>query len=346
LPYFSRAASLNGYAEVTRELGLAPHKLVREAGLPAACLSQPDLKIPTARAIALFELTAERAGAPDLGLRIAEARPFSTLGAVGLVMREQPTVRKAMEALASHVWAHMEGIALEIEEGDGLAILSPAFARAANGPARQASELAVAVIFRLLRRFLGAAWQPEMIIFDHARPDSLARYVRFFGQAPLFGQDRNAVVLRTEDLDAEIPGADPASARQLTRYLEFVAGSRDADYAARVREAIHLLLPRGECRVDRVARYFGVDRRTVHRKLALEGTSFDALVQQARTELARAYLSAKDRSLTEVADLLGFSCLSAFSRWRRRTMRSASPAGQPSVRLTPRKHGKVAQLSR
>jgi AraC-like DNA-binding protein len=317
LPYFSRSASLNGYAQVTRELGLTPHALVREVGLPAACLSQPDLKIPTARAIALFELTAQRAGAADLGLRIAEARPFSTLGAVGLVMREQPTVRKAMEALANHVWAHMEGIALEIDEGDGLAILSPAFARAASGPARQASELAVAMIFRLLRRFLGAAWRPEMIIFDHARPGNLARYARFFGQAPLFGQDRNAVVVRTQDLDAAIPDADPAWAHQLTRYLEFVAGSRDAAYATRVREAIHLLLPRGECKVDRVARHFGVDRRTVHRKLVQEGTSFDALVLQARTELAAAYLATKDRSLTEIAGLLGFSCLSAFSRWRR-----------------------------
>lgn len=333
--FFTRSASLDGFAQLVSELGLDPLALVREIGLPPACLNEPDLKISSGKLFALFELAAERSGASDLGLRLAAARDFATLGAVGLVMREQPTVRKAMQALASHVWAHSEGLSLQIEEADGIAILAPLIMQESSGPANQATELTVARIVRLMRRFLGASWVPEMVMFRHARPDGVASHTRLFGRLPLFGQERSAVVALSTDLDCAIPGADPNVASQLVRYLEFVAGSRDASHAERVREVINVLLPRGQCRIDVVARHFGVDRRTVHRNLGREGTSFTSLLEQERRDLAQAYLADCNRSLTEIAEMLGFSCLSAFSRWKRKALQSISQKAPPSVQASP-----------
>jgi AraC-like DNA-binding protein len=63
-----------------------------------------------------------------------------------------------------------------------------------------------------------------------------------------------------------------------------------------------------------------MDRRTLHRRLVRQGTSFSELVQRERIELAQGYMDAGDRSLTEIAELLGFSCLSAFSRWKRQAL--------------------------
>jgi AraC-like DNA-binding protein len=313
----SRSASLSGYARVMTGLGHDPHAFLRATGLPPSCLSEPDLKIPTTAVSQLLELTAERAGIPDLGLRMAEVRAFSNLGAVGLIMREQPDVRAAVAAMAEQIWAQAGGLRLEFEEEDGIAILTTRIATNGVGSTRQGMELSVAVTMIALRRFLGPDWRPEMILFRHSKPANLARHLSVFGCAPLFRQERDAVVLLSSDLDTPIPDADPVSAGQLTRFLAFTAGSRDASFAARVHEMINLLLPRGACQVDQVARHFGIDRRTVHRRLLREGTSFEAMVQQSRRELGQAYLAAGDRSLTEVADLLGFSCLSAFSRWRK-----------------------------
>ena len=100
----------------------------------------------------------------------------------------------------------------------------------------------------------------------------------------------------------------------------------------RVRRLIVLLLPRGLCRVEVVAQHLGVDRRTVHRQLAAEGTSFSALVQAERRELARRYVEGNERALSQVSALLGFAAPSAFSRWYRGSF-GVNAAGQR--RLAP-----------
>jgi len=76
--------------------------------------------------------------------------------------------------------------------------------------------------------------------------------------------------------------------------------------------------PRGRCSVERVAHHLGVDRRTVHRHLARSGETFSSLVDDVRAELTESYLEGNKGRLTDVADLLGFSELSAFSRWHKR----------------------------
>lgn len=59
-------------------------------------------------------------------------------------------------------------------------------------------------------------------------------------------------------------------------------------------------------------------RRTLHRRLADEGTSFQALLDTLRSEMAAHLLRQRGVSLAEAADLLGFAEVSAFSRAFRR----------------------------
>jgi AraC-like DNA-binding protein len=66
-----------------------------------------------------------------------------------------------------------------------------------------------------------------------------------------------------------------------------------------------------------VAQRLGVDRRTVHRRLAEEGETFSSLLDSVRAELATRYIDNRDRPLASVAELLGFSAHSAFARWFR-----------------------------
>jgi AraC-like DNA-binding protein len=129
-----------------------------------------------------------------------------------------------------------------------------------------------------------------------------------------FGHEFNGIVCNAADLDVPNPGADPVLARYSQRLLQPTL-ARDASFRHRVRQLIVLLLPRGLCRVDVVAQHLGVDRRTVHRKLDAEATSFSALLDAERRELAERYVEGSDRPLTEVAAQLGFASPSAFSRW-------------------------------
>jgi AraC-like DNA-binding protein len=85
------------------------------------------------------------------------------------------------------------------------------------------------------------------------------------------------------------------------------------------------LLPDGVCTVERVAQHLGMDRRTLHRRLAAEGLTFSGILDDTRRNMAVSLLSGSDRPLQSVADLLGFSSLSAFAHWfRRKFAQSAS----------------------
>ena len=88
--------------------------------------------------------------------------------------------------------------------------------------------------------------------------------------------------------------------------------------ADKARWLVREMLPLGRCSVEELAQHLGVDRRTVHRHLARTGETFSSLVNDVRGELAQSYLEGDTGRLTDVAHLLGFSALSAFSRWHRR----------------------------
>jgi AraC-like DNA-binding protein len=90
-----------------------------------------------------------------------------------------------------------------------------------------------------------------------------------------------------------------------------------ATLSDRIRQLVVLLLPRAQCRVEVVAQELGVDRRTVARGLASEGTTFSQLIDDTRRELLQRHLKDRSQSLTDVSVLLGFSSPSAFARWHR-----------------------------
>ena len=119
-------------------------------------------------------------------------------------------------------------------------------------------------------------------------------------------------------------------ARQVVRYLEQIAASRGSSFSDKVGEMIVLLLPDGGVTVERVAQRLAMDRRTLHRRLVAEGTTFSELLNAARREVAEPLLARSERSFQHVADLLGFSSLSAFAHWFRRQFGSTASAYRAS----------------
>lgn len=281
------------------------------AGLPARCLDDPDLKIPVRGVARLLELAAARANDPAFGLRMVESRRLSNLGPPGLVVREEPTLGAALEALIRHLYVHNEALAVRVERNGPLVVVR--FELDSEGePARQSTELVVSVACRVLGVFMGANWRPRLVCFSHRAPPSLATHRRVFGDAVEFGHDFNGIVCNA-NLEAPNPGADPVMARYARRLLE-KAGS-GSTMTAQVRQLIVLLLPRGHCRCETVAQHLGIDRSTVSRRLDAEGTT--EVVDGVRRDLVARYIEDGSRPLAEISALLGFAAPSGFSRWHR-----------------------------
>jgi AraC-like DNA-binding protein len=313
----ARSAVLEGLDAVARERGLDPRVLLRRFNIPARALTERDLRIPADRIAAVLEGTARAAGIDDLGLRMAALRHPSVLGPLRLLLREQATVGAALAMLSRFGWAQIEGLNLTLDDDGEIAILRLSLDPAFAGASRESSELTLASLTALLREFMGPGWQPEMVLFTHERPASLARHLACFGRVPFFGQDFAALVMTSAELQRPIEGADPGAAAMVEQMLGHVGPGPSASEADRVLTLIRELLQHGECRASILAHRLGIDRRTLHRRLALGGTTFTALLAQTRSELSSALADGPRRSKTEQAGLLGFSCLSAYSRWQR-----------------------------
>jgi AraC-like DNA-binding protein len=123
--------------------------------------------------------------------------------------------------------------------------------------------------------------------------------------------------VHVRDLDAPNAMADAVLRGYARQFFGSIETGQRATTLDRVRELVELLLPTGRCSVEQVARSLGVDRRTVHRRLASEGQTFTSLVDAARRDLAERLVRGQSRPLTEVAEILGFSSHSNFTRWFR-----------------------------
>jgi len=78
--------------------------------------------------------------------------------------------------------------------------------------------------------------------------------------------------------------------------------------------------------VGDIASRLGTSSRTLSRRLAAEGVTFNAVLRNLRAQLARKYLSDPALSISEIAWLLGYdeytSFAHAFKRW------TGKPPGQ------------------
>ena len=182
-------------------------------------------------------------------------------------------------------------------------------------PTRQRIELALGVMLRLMRQFLGAGWQPRRVCLEHPAPRDVGVHHRVLGRHVEFDADFNCIVCAKSDLDARNPSADPAMARYAQQLLDVSTKLQRSTMLEDVRRTTLLLLPSGRCTIEQVAEHLGVACRTVQRGLAEQGQSFSSMVNEIRKELAARHVLESNRPLTEVALLLGFSAPSALSRW-------------------------------
>lgn len=155
-----RSACLTSYPEIARSLGLHPFRLLASCGLDRRCLTDPDLKLPSKAFGRLLEASARAAKVDDFGLRLAETRSLSVLGPLGLLIREEATMRDALSSLMRYILLHNEAMYLGLEE---LPVVSWAIRR-------QPDDLANPLV-RPRRGTLSTKRSQEVIV-DESQPGS------------------------------------------------------------------------------------------------------------------------------------------------------------------------------
>jgi AraC-like DNA-binding protein len=312
-----RVAALTGYFQVMAALGADPAPLLREVGISRALLIDPEQMIAARSTIRLLERSAEVTGRMTFGLLMAESRELADLGTTSLLIAHQPSLRHALEALAQFRSRINSTLMVQVEEIGDSVLIREHFSLSGSEPSRQASDLALGVLARLCGSVLGPGWSPELVCFAHEPPPAaeLPIYHRLFRCRVAFNSEFNGMVLDPGDLDRPNRHADRALARHARNLIDQVMSPQPPSTASGVEQIIVALLPSGRANVQNCAETLGITVRTLQRRLDEEATSFSAVLAKVRIQLATRYLANRRMRITDVADLLGYGSIGAFSRW-------------------------------
>ncbi len=311
-----RAACLTNYRQMAWTSGLNPDRMLLDVGLSPAVLEDPDWMIPVSKVARLLENSASQSDNECFALCMASTRLLSNLGPVGLLIRDQETLRDSLNLLVRYLAILNSALTLSVEENSNSVLIRILWlAGGGTLPTRQRVELALGVIVRVIRQLIGNDWRPTRACFEHAAPRNLAMHTKMFGSCLDFNQAINCIICTRSDLDTRNEFADPAMIRYAQKLLESTTLTNAACVLEDVRRVILTLLPSGRCSIEQVGEYMGVTPRTIQRRLTEKGQTFSTAVNEIRRQLATRYVFESRHSLTEVADLLGFTAASSFSRW-------------------------------
>ena len=334
-----RAAALNGYFDVMSELGTDPRPFLREQGLDPHMVANAEQLIPAQSAIRLLERSAAATQCISLGLRMAEKRSLANLGATSLLIAHQPSLRHALAALAEFRARINSTLVLTVEQAGDTVILREDFALSEPEPTRQSANLAMGVLARLCESVLGPVWQPQTICFSHESLPArdLSIIGRLFHCEAQFNSEFNGIIIPSELLDRPNVRADDQLAKHARYLLEAVLNPAPQSTAHDVDQLIRLLLPAGQATIQTCAASLGMTVRTLQRRLDEEGESFSNLLNRARMQLSTQLLANHRMRITDIADILGYSSIGAFTRWHKQSFgqsplaarRKSGPAPPP-----------------
>jgi AraC-like DNA-binding protein len=310
-----RAAVLANFVDVAFRLGLKPDAQLRAVGLSRALINTPDRLISSDAAVRLLEGAAAASGCDTIGLRMAEPRPMSQFGVVGLLLAQQRCLRDVLQMAIRYLPLINESLAMTLEEQDGQALLREEVLTDANLPKHQAAELAMAANAKIIRAIAGPDWRPARVYFRHPPPRSLDQHRRVFGCPCQFDSDLNAMAFPARDLNRPNPNADPRMAEYALGFVETLREGKAQSIITIVRRQIYLLLPLRRATIKEVARSLGCSVRKLQLDLEAAATTFGDLLDAARQERVRLYMDNPHFDLGHVASLLGYNHQSSFTRW-------------------------------
>lgn len=313
----TRSAGLSGFTALVSAYALDPLALAREARLPEQALSEPDLLVAASSIATLLDLAAARTGAEDFGLRLADKRRMSNMGPIALLASMQPTLRQMLAVICRYQSLNIGPLSLVVEEAGEVAILRGELDLPGRAVSRQVTELVFGGLCRYIQAVMETGWRPRAVMFRHLPPRGPTIHRELFRRAPEFRADFDGIVLARSDLDVRFDAHDPVLLSYLQAHIDQLIGGRARSTRDEVGEVIVALLPTGHCRADTVAAHLGITRRTLHRRLAEEESSFRQLVEDKRSALIAAYVGGK-RKYSEIAELVGLNSASGLSHWLRR----------------------------
>lgn len=300
-----------------------------KAGVTRQQVEDDSTRLTVQGQIRFVELIADALQDDLLGFRLARDCDLREVGLLYYVLNSSELLGEAFRRAARYSAMVNEGLSLRLREGKELAV-NFTYVGVERRSDRHQIEAWVTYLVRLSRQLTDQHLLPSSVRFVHRRKEGYLEFARFLGCDLVFGADSDEVVFTGMAKAMSVVNADPYLNKLLTKYCDDARSYRKGGggtVRADLENAIAPVLPHGKARATEMARRLGMSQRTLARRLAAEGVTFVGILAELRADLAKEYLNDEDLAISEIAWLLGYqevgAFTNAFKRWTGKTPREA-----------------------
>jgi AraC-like DNA-binding protein len=316
-----RMAALHGWEGLLADRGLpAPD-------LPAASAAQRDEPLPLSAFVRFSEQVVHHTRDAALPWRAGLHYDLARLGWVGDAINAAGTVGGALRRLVDYFALLQDSTHVRLDREGGMATVSYRILDPDIWPRHHDAMFTLGIVTQILRRGMtgnahGAIWGGwdkvefafEAQAADLRAPDPRHDMAKLLQAPCTFGADANHIRFPLGILDLPLPQTGRASdIRQLNGAL--TTRQRATPIVQRLANVVFRDLNCLTIDQDRIAREIGMSSRTMRRKLAEAGSSYQQVLDDCRMRQAAFEFRARpELSIAQVALRLGYAEHSTFTR--------------------------------
>jgi AraC-like DNA-binding protein len=299
--------------------GLDADAVIRAQGCDPSLFTDPDNIIAFSAIGRLLARVAECTGCAYPGLEVARQRGLDASGPVGRAARLAPDVGTALRTFILSAHLHDRGAVPYLWADEHKAMFGYTLCCPDVIGTDHIHDGALAIAYNMLRELAGPRWQATEVRLFRAAPADKTPFRKHF-RAPLrFGAEQTAIVFLAADLARPCVDADAQAYARAMSDLETLNATSGIGFAEQVHRVLQRLLLTGVSvggtAPDRatVCALYALNPRTLNRRLRDEGTTFAALLAQARYDIARALLRETRLTVQDIACTLGYAGTGPFT---------------------------------
>lgn len=306
-------ALVHGMIEGARLRGRATEGPLRGAGISSVLLAQENARVSTGQYIALFRLLIGELNDEALGF-LARPLKHGSLELLASTALDEADLAAALHRVCHVMDLLQDDLRLEFVREGAAAGIAVRLDSAVWRP-RFLHEYMVRVTWRLAAWLAGGSLPAQRFDFAFEQPPYAEQYGATFPAPLRFGQPFSAFWFDARRLTRRV-ARDKASLRAFVASWPgaMIIPRRDNEgIVVRLRTHFDRMRPQWPG-LEQSAEAFHMSAPTLQRQLAAAGTSFQALKDELRRDIAIVRLAAGQDSFTDLAASLGFADSAAFQR--------------------------------
>lgn len=308
-----RASALNGWAAYLRDSG-RESALVGELMCPDGAGGNSTDAIPLKAFVAFSERVADRCRDVAIPWLVGVNYDLTALWKVGSAVSASPNVGTALRRLVDYFALLQDCTDIRLERDEETAMLSYRILDPDIWPRHHDAMFSLGIVAQIIRKGTCGVWENVEFQFEAGQSEVRGDMSQIVAAPCSFGAETNAMRFPAGFLECKLDSLFcDAPLRQIND--SFVSKRRAKPISERLAEVVFRDLDQFTIDQDRVAREIGMSSRTMRRKLAGEGSSFQQVLDECRMRQAVFEFRTKPHlSIAQIALRLGYSEHSTFTR--------------------------------